>query len=180
MACCLMAPSHYLNQCWIIVSDVPWHLPEGNFRRDIPQPSITAFSLKIDYIKFNYIKFHSIFPGANEFEVWAMHNHCCFYMQYRIKFNCVVMRHKYFYSSIRQSAPRVSSSPILLLPQVRPQAALRPWGGGRGGGGDHPLARHSAAVCGGPWLSNCHWDHHGDYLTEHEWRYTVYRGKWRA
>ena len=30
MACCLMAPSHYLNQCWLIISDVFWHLSEGN------------------------------------------------------------------------------------------------------------------------------------------------------
>ena len=25
MACCLTAPSHYLNQCWPIVSKVQWH-----------------------------------------------------------------------------------------------------------------------------------------------------------
>ena len=25
MACCLMAPSHYLNQCWLIISEVQWH-----------------------------------------------------------------------------------------------------------------------------------------------------------
>ena len=24
MACCLMAPSHYLNQCWLIISEVQW------------------------------------------------------------------------------------------------------------------------------------------------------------
>ena len=24
MACCLKAPSHYLNQCWLIISEVPW------------------------------------------------------------------------------------------------------------------------------------------------------------
>ena len=29
MACCLMAPSHYLNQCWLIISDVFWHSPQG-------------------------------------------------------------------------------------------------------------------------------------------------------
>ena len=29
MACCLMAPSHYLNQCWLIISEVPWHLSEA-------------------------------------------------------------------------------------------------------------------------------------------------------
>ena len=28
MACSLMAPSHYLNQCWLIVSKVLWHSSE--------------------------------------------------------------------------------------------------------------------------------------------------------
>ena len=32
MACCLTAPSHYLNQCWLVISVVLWHSPEGNFR----------------------------------------------------------------------------------------------------------------------------------------------------
>ena len=27
MACCLTAPSHYLNQCWLIISEVLWHSP---------------------------------------------------------------------------------------------------------------------------------------------------------
>ena len=25
MACCLTAPSHYLNQCWLFISKVQWH-----------------------------------------------------------------------------------------------------------------------------------------------------------
>ena len=31
MACCLMAPSHYLNQCWVIINEVPWFSSESNF-----------------------------------------------------------------------------------------------------------------------------------------------------
>ena len=31
MACCLTAPSHYLNQCWLIISKVLWHSFDGNF-----------------------------------------------------------------------------------------------------------------------------------------------------
>ena len=34
MACCLTAPSHYLNQCWLIISKVLWHSCEDNFTRD--------------------------------------------------------------------------------------------------------------------------------------------------
>ena len=31
MACCLTAPSHYLNQCWLIIAKVQWCSSEGNF-----------------------------------------------------------------------------------------------------------------------------------------------------
>ena len=34
MACCLMTPSHYLNQCWLIISEVQWHSYYGDFTRD--------------------------------------------------------------------------------------------------------------------------------------------------
>ena len=34
MACCLPAPSHYLNQCWPFISKVLWHSSQGNFVRD--------------------------------------------------------------------------------------------------------------------------------------------------
>ena len=31
MACFLTTPSHYLNQCWLLVSHIFWHSPENNF-----------------------------------------------------------------------------------------------------------------------------------------------------
>ena len=34
MACCLTAPSHYLNQCWLIINKSQWHSSEGNFARN--------------------------------------------------------------------------------------------------------------------------------------------------
>ena len=58
MACCLMAPSHYLNQWWLIVSKVQWHSSEGNFTKDT---SATELVWKI-----NYLKFCSNPPGAYE------------------------------------------------------------------------------------------------------------------
>ena len=36
MACCLMAPSHYLNQCWLIISEVLRHSTEGNVAGNAP------------------------------------------------------------------------------------------------------------------------------------------------
>ena len=34
MACCLTAPSHYLNRNWLISNEVQWQSLEGNFTRD--------------------------------------------------------------------------------------------------------------------------------------------------
>ena len=34
MACCQTAPSHYLNQCWVIISKVEWHSSKGKFTWD--------------------------------------------------------------------------------------------------------------------------------------------------
>ena len=33
MACCLTAPSHYLHQCWLIISTFLWHSSEGIIMR---------------------------------------------------------------------------------------------------------------------------------------------------
>ena len=33
MACCMMAPSHYLNQCWLIIKAVVWYSPEQFHRK---------------------------------------------------------------------------------------------------------------------------------------------------
>ena len=46
-ACCLTAPSHYLNQCRLTITKVQWCSSEGNFTWDITQPSVTKISLKI-------------------------------------------------------------------------------------------------------------------------------------
>ena len=42
MACCLMAPSHFLNQCWLIISEVWWHFSEDNFTIDASEDSSTG------------------------------------------------------------------------------------------------------------------------------------------
>ena len=60
MACCLMAPSHYLTQCWLIINKSSDHQLKA-ISQEIPQPSITKVSLKITYITI-----HANLPGANE------------------------------------------------------------------------------------------------------------------
>ena len=56
MACCLMAPSHYLNRCWLVIKGVLWHLPECNFKSHITNVSRLHLFLKL----------LAILPGANE------------------------------------------------------------------------------------------------------------------
>ena len=51
MACCLTAPSHYLNQCWLVIGKVQWLSSECNFTR-YTLAIITEISLKTNYIKF--------------------------------------------------------------------------------------------------------------------------------
>ena len=60
MACCLTAPSHYLNQYWLIISKVEWYSSKGKFTRD------TSAINQWNYLKIKYPKFRSNFPGANE------------------------------------------------------------------------------------------------------------------
>ena len=32
--CCLLTPSHYLNQCWLTSGEVHWHLSQGNLQEN--------------------------------------------------------------------------------------------------------------------------------------------------
>ena len=67
MACCLKAPSHYLNQCWLIITKVQWCSSEGNFARDI-----TAISYLNWLEKFFFLRVYRNLPRANELNSWAL------------------------------------------------------------------------------------------------------------
>ena len=59
MACCLTAPSHYLNQCWLIISEAHWHSAEGNFRGKYWKYQLMkCFTIM-------HLKSHPGLPGAN-------------------------------------------------------------------------------------------------------------------
>ena len=71
MACCLTAPSHYLNQCWLIISKVLWHSPEGII---IWRSADTSQRYKTE----NWIpKSHPNFPGANELKFGSANQTAC-------------------------------------------------------------------------------------------------------
>ena len=72
MAWCLMAPSHYLNQCWLLISEVIFcsmHL------RGIPQVSKLQCCIKI--LKIILLKLMPHIPGVNELMQWRM---SCWYL----------------------------------------------------------------------------------------------------
>ena len=76
MACCLIAPGHYMNQCWLIISKVQWHLSEGNF---------TRINHKISF-EITCIKFHPDSPGMIELMVvfcfrWCLTAWPCWFVQ---------------------------------------------------------------------------------------------------
>ena len=48
MACCLTTPSHYLNQCWLIITKVQWC---SSISLEISQPSVSKISFKIIFLK---------------------------------------------------------------------------------------------------------------------------------
>ena len=58
MACCPTAPSHYLNQCWLIISKFQWHSSGGALSWEDLKISISKTRLKIPYLESH--------PGANE------------------------------------------------------------------------------------------------------------------
>ena len=55
MACCPTAPSHYLNQCWLIINENLWHSPKSN----------STASAQV-HLKYMISKLLPHLPGANE------------------------------------------------------------------------------------------------------------------
>ena len=58
ITCCLTAPSHCLNQCWLRINEASWHSAEGSFTEIVPV--ITTKCMKIVYLKIIHLL------GANE------------------------------------------------------------------------------------------------------------------
>ena len=60
IAHCLMAPSYYLNQCWLIISEVLCHSPQGNFTGN------TRDIYPWHELKINNLRLQLHLPGAKE------------------------------------------------------------------------------------------------------------------
>ena len=53
MACCLTAPSHYLNQCWWIIRGVLWLSPETNFTRSAHEFKSITHVRRLYFLNYN-------------------------------------------------------------------------------------------------------------------------------
>ena len=71
MACCLTAPSHYLNQCWCLISEVLWQ-PSSNSQR-VQKLLFCMVSLTILY--FFILLLH--LPSANDLIHLYEQTHFC-------------------------------------------------------------------------------------------------------
>ena len=71
MAWCLMAPSHYLNQCSLSINEVLWHAPVSNFTGT---DQLHSMNYKIPFLKS--LPLHS---RTNESKLHYIHqiNSCC-------------------------------------------------------------------------------------------------------
>ena len=66
MACCLTAPSLYLKQCWLIISEAFWHSPEGSFTGNGPD-------IYLWYEFDNYLlKTTAKFPRGQWVKTWLL------------------------------------------------------------------------------------------------------------
>ena len=60
MACCLTAPSYYLNQCWLIITGILWHSLESNIWKSAHERHL---ALCLEFILIWLLPY---LPGANE------------------------------------------------------------------------------------------------------------------
>ena len=76
MACCLMASSHYLNKCCLIISKIQWHWSEGNFTRNTlginHRNQLENYLPKIS-LKSSRGQWVNQFTGHNKW-MWAMND----------------------------------------------------------------------------------------------------------
>ena len=81
MACSLTAPSHYLNTCWFVISEVLWHSSESSFARN-EQDIYENYSYKMAATSprdqwVNHTVYFYCFNRAN-------HNtYCIYYIHYK-------------------------------------------------------------------------------------------------
>ena len=105
MACCLTAPSHYLNQCWLINNEVLWHLHEGNFTGNAQeidpwlefqnyQFKITATFLRGQWVKNMFLLIWCLVLLLTNAGLWIIAIHRILYNNYKCSYRfreCMIL-----------------------------------------------------------------------------------------
>ena len=79
MACWLTAPSHYLNQCWLIISKIQLPSSDGNFTRDTSvindwnQHESYSSKMSLKSPRANELSNSVLGREANKQHMWATH-----------------------------------------------------------------------------------------------------------
>ena len=55
MACCLTAPSHYLNQCWLLIIEIRWQSPGGNFINYLTELENYLSKISIKFLRGQWV-----------------------------------------------------------------------------------------------------------------------------
>ena len=63
---CLMAPSHYLNQCWFVIRSVLWHSPRNKFHKCSMNLIRSIACIHRLYLKICY----HISQGPESYSLW--------------------------------------------------------------------------------------------------------------
>ena len=124
MACCLAAPSHYLNQCCLIINRVQWGSSEDD-RRRYPSPTNQLIGLNITYLKF-----YSNLADANELIIQENNpNHMRIWGDYQVSLDSMIYLSKTtkdkiykenIYKTIKTVFPRYGDSHVKDKTVARP------------------------------------------------------------
>ena len=95
MACRLTAPNHYLNQCWLIICNVPWLSSQGIIGRSEDTTSKPR-------LKIIFLKSYPDLPGTNALNHYVSSflpgyskDICCFLVLEFLKFIFGIFTEKY-------------------------------------------------------------------------------------
>ena len=102
MACCLTAPSHYLDQCWLSINEVLWYSPVRKF----------TWSAEVA-ILYNELENHT-FSGTNDLSHWGL------VMPYAILWSLVIIGSDSGLLPVQYQATNSTNADLLSIRRLEP------------------------------------------------------------
>ena len=114
MDCCLMAPSHYLNQCWLIIKGVLWHSPAS-----ISQVLMNLIHNKCLEITLSDVQVQ--LPGSNElnrqikYDFGGLAQYCGISIANFTGYTSLAPSHRFVHCKMRSMALSNTTTSTLLM-----------------------------------------------------------------